>query len=428
MIKTLDKVEGFVNNSDRALDMLESIEHQILDEQVSRIIDRRLPSVPTLPVCNANDELWQKSAIDQVELRFGVQPSILCVTDVVPNEKEERDLHDVVREFNRQINRHAGKIAREAKTNFTDADSIFDYPHESQTEMCHVNVLGAYRLRDEWYLNVGITNEKKEKHLGEFKRLYLVEILRHGGGYGYMKLPERDANHRIRNDTTTIVVGHRSTAEPAVFKAVFLDDNIGVRRALSKAASYTQQTTEALSPSSLAILFFPLWMNLVPIAMLANVGTMKMILYALLSDVLTVLPLGIKGVELISIGSSEYVGSVVRMTSFRNGTRAEAAAAEVYVAQCHVKQNLVAIGGAFVAIALLFLVGGVLAEFIAKGYKERRRKKLYAAMMKYNSCRSSRTSMSSRRRTDSKDRGVSTHWGAERESYDQYDNEQHHLC
>ncbi|PXF43124.1 hypothetical protein BWQ96_07158 [Gracilariopsis chorda] len=430
MNKVLKAVDGFVENSDRALDMIESVEKSILKEQTNRLVSRRRSSDPLVAVCNADDQVWKNAAVDQVELRFEVAPTTLCLTDLVPEGKRESDLHDVVRKFNRHIYDHAEEIAREANTNFTHADAILDFPHVTTTEKCRVNVLGAYRLDKVWYLNVGITNEKKEKHLGEFKRHYLVEILSRGGGYGLMKVAERDANHRTRNDTTTIMVSHRGTAEPAVYKAVFLDDNIAVQRAVGKAISYTQQSTEALSPSSLTILLFPLCLNLVPIAMLADVSTAKMLLYALLSDVLTVLPLAIKGIELISIGSSRYVGSVVRMTTNMNGTRAKAAAAEVYVSQCEVKRNLVAIGATFVTIALAFLVGGVLAEFAARRYKERRRKRLYREMMNCgSSCRTSSQGRSSdmSRSSGSRDGEASRYLSVEVESYEQYEKEYHGL-
>ncbi|KAI0567307.1 hypothetical protein FGB62_3g339 [Gracilaria domingensis] len=383
MNRVLRRVDGFVENTDQALDMLTDVEDNILNQLSRRMSHNETSKSRRLDLCNLQDNAWKSAATDQIELRFPVKSTTQCVTDFIPKDQQQRQLHRIIYNFNKMKEDNAANIAKEAKTNFTDADTIFDFPFNTATQTCKVNALGAYRVNKTWFLNIGITSEKKEKHLGDFERHYLVEVMSRGGGYGNMTLPVRppdgveEEEREVRSDTTTIMVTHRSTAEPAFFKPVFLDENVAVVQALSSLEHYTQQASDAMSPSSITILFFPLWLNLVPIALLADVSSMKMIIYALLSDVLTALPLAIKGVELMWIGSHGSIGTVVRMSSGLDGTRAPTAAAEVYVAECHARGNLRAQGIVFLTIAIVFLVGGLVAEFAARHYRARLRKKVF---------------------------------------------------
>ncbi|CAN8064317.1 unnamed protein product [Agarophyton chilense] len=342
MIEVLRNVDGFVENADRALDTLEKVEGIIL-EQLStssrRSSHRKNSRSGHLKLCDLQDKQWRYAAQDQIELRFPVKSRIDCVTDFIADQKDQEELHRIIFKFNKMVMDNAVAIASHAGTNFTDADTIFNYPFETATQTCRVNALGAYRWNNTWYLNVGITNENKEKHLGDFDRFYLVETMSRGGGYGLMRLPLRapdgaeEETRQFVSNTTTIIVAHRSTAEPAFFKAVFLSENVAVVRATYPLEQLMQQVSDALSPSSITVLFFPLWLNLIPIAMLADVSSATMLIYTLLSDVLTTLPLAIKGVELIWIGSRGSIGTVVRMSSGFSGERAPTAASEVETIQ-----------------------------------------------------------------------------------------------
>eukprot|EP00178_Gracilaria_changii_P011105 TRINITY_DN318_c0_g1_i1.p2 TRINITY_DN318_c0_g1~~TRINITY_DN318_c0_g1_i1.p2 ORF type:complete len:490 (-),score=78.51 TRINITY_DN318_c0_g1_i1:1802-3271(-) len=382
MNKVLRNVDGFVENADKALDKLSMVEASILNRLSQRVSSKSKATSRRLELCNLQDDAWKSAAIDQVELRFPVKATMDCVTDFIPQQRDQNELHHIIYQFNKMLEENAVSIAREAGTNFTDADTIFDFPYNTASQRCRVNALGAYRVSTRWYLNIGITNEKKEKHLGEFERQYLVEVMGRFGASGHMTLPVRppdgvqEEKREFRSDSTTAMVSHRSTAEPAFFKAVFLDENVAVVRAVNSLEKHMQQVNDALSASSMTILLFPLWLNLVPIALLADVSTVKMLVYSLLSDVLTALPLAIKGIELIWIGSQGRVGTVVRMSSGLNGTMSTTAAAEVYVAECFAKSGVLAKGAVFVAIAMVFLIGGVSAEFAAKRYRERVRRRM----------------------------------------------------
>lgn len=191
-----------------------------------------------------------------------------------------------------------------------------------------------------------------------------------------LRVNRSDGEDEYRSDASTLLVFHHGPAKPDFFKNTFLEDNVAVIRALDKSRHYSEQVSDALSPSSISILVLPLFLNTLPIALFADVSARTMLMYAILSDVLTTIPLFIKGVELITIGSRSRIAAITRISSGFNGTLADVAAAEVYVASCRSKQSVLPKGIGFVGISLAFLILGLAAEVLAREYVAYRRRKL----------------------------------------------------
>ncbi|PXF44363.1 hypothetical protein BWQ96_05883 [Gracilariopsis chorda] len=427
---TLLKVQPFWNNVDIAIRTLQDVDSQI-HSQKTRLLNNatnrsELHFQP--PICNLQDQHWANSAQDQILLRgYSEKVDVSCVTDQVFEDHQQQHIFDLVYSINNLTKSYAKTIARNARSNFTNPDAIFNWPYNTATQHCHLNVLGAYRIQTNWYLNVGITNDRQEKHLEDFGRKYLAEGLGRNGKTALMNLYRRpkpkdaDQTHKLIHNATTIIISHRDTADPGVFKFTPLSENLAVRTALDKADFYSQQVSDAISPSSIALLVLPLFLNLVPIALIADVSTRSTFIYALLSDVLTVIPLSIKGIELISIGRSQFLGAVVRISSSADKKPSPAAAAEIYVAKCHEKKNVVTIGITFLTISLVFLVIGLAAEVIARRFATRRKKRFYSRIsLSSSTTASSRVQSHSLRISNppvSTTRGAA-HINIERESYD----------
>lgn len=309
---------------------------------------------------------------------FNLSTSIKCVTDFTPRGESEERLHDLVTRFRHQIDEHALSINRAANSRFPRPDTVFNYPHSTQTEDCMFNAIAANRHQRTWYLNAAITNVERGRHVGDFERKFLVEYVGRGGRHANMTLRERraDGTDLYRRDASTLLVLHHGSAKADFFKNTFLEDNVAVIRAVGKARHYSEQVYDALSASSISILVFPLLLNTLPIALFADVSTRTMLLYAIVSDVLTTIPLLVKGIELISIGSRTNVAAITRISSWFNGTLADVAAAEVFVASCKSKQNVLPMGVLFVGISLAFLIAGLAGEVLAREYVAYRRRKV----------------------------------------------------
>lgn len=100
-----------------------------------------------------------------------------------------------------------------------------------------------------------------------------------------------------------------------------------------------------------------------------------MLLYTLFSDILTVIPLAIKGAELVYIGGLRHRTIAVRMTSAMNGTLSNSAGASLWAAECRATKRVRPLGFAFLTIALVFLTLGVWLEFWARQYVKMRERK-----------------------------------------------------
>ncbi|CAN8065483.1 unnamed protein product [Agarophyton chilense] len=436
--KTLQTVKPFVTEVNNAIDILENVEGIILKEQIYRLSASASNLATRKPrICNLEDASWGSAAVDQMLLRgFPANLTTSCITDFeFVDAASEVKMRHVVEKVDRMVHESAQDIATAAGANFSEPAGIYDWPFKTTTEDCYVNVLGAFRTQQDWYLNIGITNWNQQKHVGEFARRYLNENIGRGVKAGPLKLytrPKDDAINQthVQVDATTMAVSHRGTANPAVFKDIPFRENLAVIRALDNAQVYSQQVSDALSPSSVLILVLPLWLNLIPIALLADVGNKATLMYAMLSDVLTVVPLSIKGVELISIGSAVFYGSVLRISSDTNGKQSDMAAAEIYVARCTSKRSVLPTGIAFLTVSIVFMILGLLAELVAKRYAIRHRRRMYGRI----SMSSTRSSSSARDRRRSRSNSTpmaetrgAQHLAMELESYDNDYDDDHRL-
>ncbi|CAN8065485.1 unnamed protein product [Agarophyton chilense] len=307
---------------------------------------------------------------------FNRNYSSTCVTNVFPEEQEERAWYDVISAFRSKLNASARLINQQAGAEYPNPDTVYNFPFVTSTETCLINAIGAYRLDDAWYVNVAITNELKSKHLEDHGRLYLIEYMGSNGTHANMTLREPSNGYQMHSDASTLHVNDSGSGSPNFFKPTPFTENIALIRALDKVQLYWQQAHDATSLSSIFILFLPLFLNILPIAMFADVTRLSMLFYSLLSDILTTVPLAIKGVELIHIGSTTTVGVVIRMTSFHNGTRPTEAGAEVFLASCQTKAGVYNAGIAFLVIAIAFMVVGLILEVVVRQLVAQRRMKL----------------------------------------------------
>lgn len=97
-----------------------------------------------------------------------------------------------------------------------------------------------------------------------------------------------------------------------------------------------------------------------------------MLLYILLNNVVTVIPLVIKGVAIIVIGRQRYVSVGMRFTVNVRGRRPPSAGMEMWAAECGARDSVLTICVVFVVLALLFIGIGISLEFVAKNFLDKR--------------------------------------------------------
>lgn len=349
--------------------------------------------------CNFPRDTWIGSVRDYSGGHGWEYPNTDCVTEFDGTEFDTSDNEAITPSefYDATVNRGRNMLSllrKKASTiayNFTNSevDFPFNFAYSTADQRCTIHPLGALRVNNHWYLVTSFTSEKNTVQKEDFKRQFIQEAIRYdsNGKATAARMRMRrgpffnETEGKNETDATTGFETWKGGATASIFVGVPYDKNPAVIRALDEGDLSVQQANDARTASSIAILFLPLGLNLVPIALLAPVSTLTTLLYTLMSDVLTVFPLAIKGVELIDIGNKRVRKVFTRITSTLNGEKSETAFAEIWIAECTAGANVRVPGIVFLTLAIIFLVFGIAAEFIAKHYATKRRKHRLATLL-----------------------------------------------
>lgn len=355
---------------------------------------RDLPSDQRRRLCANRNRDFAGSIYRHFGLRGFPDPDGSCITDIrIDNDPLAENapfsvdqLYEAVDSRGSILNRHMKQIVSRFKdvidveNNFTEAELPHRYEFTTERAQCVLHAACGVRVREHWYAATPIHNRDKYENVLDLQRQVINEYSRPVDGVLGDNLLFRAPEYRndglprvIREDTTTTIGSWRGAAHPNCFRRVELKNNPALADSLDKADHFIQQAEDALTLSGIAILVLPLFLNLIPVALLSNVTGTKMLIYVLLSDFLTCVPVLIKGIELIVISRSRYRAFTVRMTSNVDGLVAESAGAEVWAAECRAPDSSGTYGVIFVIVALVFIVIGVAGEVLARRYLSHRR-------------------------------------------------------
>ena len=169
-------------------------------------------------------------------------------------------------------------------------------------------------------------------------------------------------------NATTVFVRSKGQGWPSFYYRVYPEANPAINEAMSQADLPVRQVADALTVSSLSILFLPLVINLVPISLITSVSTRVMLIYMLCSDVLTVVPLFIKGIELVVIGRQQFRAVALRVENDMNGEVGNGAAGQLWSVECRIQTNTAAHGTIFILLSIAAAVVGIRLELWARRF------------------------------------------------------------
>lgn len=341
--------------------------------------------------CNHKGAGFLKSFKSHLEQRGFPTPDVSCLTEfhgiqTFPDEETKFTavgLDHAIRTSLERIYVNRFRIADLIIGNWKEPDVGRMYDYDTTAKKCIINEAPGIRIGTKWYFRMLVTNAPLEKNLPLLSRQYISEYV-HVNKEGKMEAalpfkltmrpPENDTSPQIlQNDTTTSLDLRRGSAGPHMYGHIDPPFIPSVAAAMELSDSSIQQANDALTPSSLAILILPLALNLIPLASLTKVTSIGMLMYTLMSDVLTVIPLAIKGVELIIIGQERHTAAAIRFSTAANGSLPESAAMELWTAECKARDNVLPAGIAFVSLAIIFCAIGVTLEYMCNKYASRRK-------------------------------------------------------
>lgn len=253
-----------------------------------------------------------------------------------------------------------------------------EYKTPSGNHKCVIRSIRASRVKSRWSVAAVATSENPEIFEKERARRYLTEHLYlddyHRVAFQpfYIEITtnlSRKYNYsRTQASTVVSELGGRSGI--SVFLDTPLEHNIALRAALSGDHTMTLQALETSFPSNTAILVFPLLMALVPLALFADASSRALIFYMVLTDFLVVLPVAIKGVEvLLAVNANYFATRTMVFGDLRD--QKSTVFANTWSCRCKVAQSLTALGVSFVLLAILSAVIGVALEFVVREKVER---------------------------------------------------------
>lgn len=318
-----------------------------------------------------------------------------CITELggtvaLENETEDGEytcsrhqLLDAFRAREAALVKNRYRIADVILGNWTEPDSRRAYLYNTSSEQCRIYNEGGVKVDNKWYLFTSITNKPMDEYLPLFGRQSLVEMLHVSESdtltplrFSAQRRPkpfEKNQTHVWIDNTTTLLRSGRGGLSLGRFQNLYPEEIPSLVAAMAESDLWIQQAQDAMTPSSLAILILPVFLNLIPLALLAQAKTSVMLVYTVMSDVVTVIPLGIKGWELIKIEKERHIATTIRITSLRNGTIPKTAAMQIWISECKAKQSVQSLGVAFLTVSVVSLVVGVALEFMAKAYMNRQK-------------------------------------------------------
>ena len=340
---------------------------------------------PVQPCSQRIDRGYRESVWRGFALQGFAEPAFNCASDVhgvlmSRNDEPGYTLDDLYKAiFNRgvAIKRRVKDIALRVIDNFTSPGVPFNYTFSTVTAHCSMSAVCLAREGEHWRNILMISNAAKDHFLVDGHQQSIAEYARvvdgKLGDNMLMRLPVIDngkIERVILDNTTTMIQSWAGNPNPSCFREIPVDENPAMLEAIDLADHSSQIVEDALTSSNMAILLLPLGLNLIPLSLIAEQGTIAILLYTLLSDVLTVIPLGIKGVELVIIQKRKFRSVVTRVISpeLRNSTKPFASGGEMWGAECQVKNDVRKTGYALIITAIVFLVLGVGAEIAAKKY------------------------------------------------------------
>ena len=152
-------------------------------------------------------------------------------------------------------------------------------------------------------------------------------------------------------------------------------NNPAIQAAIEEDSATQEQIEDATTVSGIAILVTPIALTMVPIALFADIDTSATLAYTLVTDILTVMPLAVKGIELLQYAAKKHEAS-------RNWIYASKllddspVAIEMWHARCRAKAGVGRVGAIFLASSIVFMTAGIVLEFVAKKHVEKRKEKL----------------------------------------------------
>lgn len=308
-------------------------------------------------VCNVNEK-WARLATKYLERRGLKGVSERCVTmrrlsnGIRPRIPDLQSAQDAFGEA-------GDRFRANAALNWTEARGVGRFEFDTKKQRCELRRQFAIRAKNRWFLLIEFTDAPLRGQGAHGTRYLAAEHVR--------MEPRSFASLRLFPDEaagTATTLSQANARPPAGGRLGMpeLEGNEALSEVLGRASRDAEHADENVIRSNIAILVLPLLMNVVPVALFTDVNAFGMLVYSVLTDVLTAVPLAIKGGELVWIARRRYHAAAAYYAGEADDS---IAVAELFLASCRSAQDVDGTGVAFLVVAFAFMIFGVSMEFVA---------------------------------------------------------------
>ena len=347
---------------------------------------------------------WRDAAIRH-QARIGLpEPDSICFTRIQYGVSKSRAILARMAKLNEAFQVTGKKLVESARKKVKLA-SFFDrqigcWKHvvspmrgTARTNALQCTVMHTVGFRrhagGKFNLGASLTNAPPTESRSEKERHYLAERWTYDEKKDIVRavpIPSyvRGDVHGLRNDTTTALFTWGGNVQVSYFLGIPTAQGPAMRR-VNEATSHLQDSIhDGIAASNIAILIFPGFLAMIPISTFefpSLEGKLsKVMVYSALTDVVAVLPLFIKGAELLVLATRKHT----RCTAWTVGVEGNGVAViELWCADCVHHSSFQKYGAVFIVVALVFSVLGVALEILAFTWVRRKRRHMRRADSKW---------------------------------------------
>lgn len=265
-----------------------------------------------------------------------------------------------------------------------ESTQLYTHKHADRYRKCTLAKGLAYRLDGRWGLAAVFTNDSVQVDVDA--RLVFKEVIglddRGDARPFEVNVPvckgvrNKTRPPRVRKATATVAVksGFIEPTHASSFGGTALTSSTAMLEALELGEYDKEMIEQSDTVSSMAVLTLPVFLALVPIAVLQDANLLATVLYAIATDVVSVLPMALKGLEMIVYASREHYAFFARMFGFK--TDNDVSAVEIQAARCNIHPTVRRQGIGLLFAALIVMAAGIVLEFGVRHIRVRRKKRV----------------------------------------------------
>lgn len=319
---------------------------------------------------------------DRTELYgFGVKPDCTISRDKNSIEKlkgDEQSLIDDIIEIKNKGEALSPSILNSYRLPWKNKGYINDAYAITDERIVSIRKCDAYRalgirVNGTWGFAVSYYRDNENFNAGKYQRIWLTEFITKNGvnlSQLHMSTPQCTGSHGEKVKFTGVqdatATKHRDVSlvkwDHFQRSTEHVEEHAGMEPAIEAGDRHAELLQDSSAASNIAILLLPGLLTLFPIGLFDDASLKTLIIFSLATDILSVLPIIIKGSEMIHYGRKEYFGNEIRFHGSIDDSSG-IAIVQFLPAKCSFKSSQLRTGIILLAIGLLLMTMGLSLEY-----------------------------------------------------------------